>query len=65
MDYAGYVKSFYKYSVQYFGITAILNCRKGDHVNSIQMICVHKCKHLLHPVTVKKGTTQFIVKITT
>ena len=57
MDYAGYVKSFYKYSVKYFGIAAVLNCRTGEQYSND--LCTHyvlQCKHLLYPVTVKKGT---------
>ena len=42
-------------------ILVLLQYWTAEQVNSIQMICVHttyfsQCKHLLYPVTVKKGT---------
>ena len=60
MDCAGYVRSFYKYSVKYFGIAAVLNCRTAEQYSND--LCTYYIFFTMQiftissAVTVKKGT---------
>ena len=64
MDYAGYVKSFYKYSVKYFGIAAVLNCRTGEQYSND--LCTHYIFFTMQTFTIpsycqKRNTAQMCV----
>ena len=55
MDYAGYVKSFYKYSVKYFGIAAVLNCRTGEQYSND--LCTHYIFFTMQTFTIPSAVT--------